>query len=395
MIGSFLRESVKENTAAAYERDWKSWCLFLKEELRSADGLLTGFVEEDKAPIVALFLRSRHEAGMRGRGASGVTAGIRLKFTESLLPTAFMDSPIVTAAREACELTSAESRTRRDNGPRFTVKLPLCESILLEQRGPLWSNQGWDYPAIDQRALYIAAMWAFDMGARVSEYTAPEGKAEDHCVRAGDLLFDGDGPEGPFTVRGGDDYFVRARANGGQMVRFLGCWALPVSQKTGEVVKTKFIGRRTPNEVQFLGDLTEWVVNSGVTPSEELFSRCVNVRGKPSRKRLMARAIRSFVKKVAEEAGLDPRYFSAHSLRKATITHMRAVGASMDDMRDRANYAGGSEMPRTTYDYSSLGHGALSSSAIGGGVAPGVRDIGRYLYSTVEAPGGVGGGVPP
>ena len=69
LIGSFLRESVKENTAAAYERDWKSWCSFLREELRSADGLLTGFVEEDKTPIVALFLRSRHEAGMRGRGA--------------------------------------------------------------------------------------------------------------------------------------------------------------------------------------------------------------------------------------------------------------------------------------------------------------------------------------
>ena len=343
LIGSFLMESVKENTSAAYERDWKSWCLFLREELRSSDGLLTGFAEEDKAPIVALFLRSRHEAGMRGRRASGVTAGIRLKFTESLLSTTFMDSPIVTAAREACELTCAESRARRDNGPRFTVKFPLCESILLEQRVSLWSNQGWDYPAIDERALYIAAMWAFDMG-----YTAPEGKAEDHCVRAGDQLFDGDGPDGPSTVRGGDDYFVRARANGGQMVRFLGCWALPVSQKTGELVKTKFFGRRTPNEVQFLDDLTEWVVNSVVTPGEELFSRWVNVRGKPSRKRLMARAIRSFVKKVAEEAGLDRRYFSAQSLRKATITHMRTVGASMDDILDRANYAEGSEMPRTT-----------------------------------------------
>lgn len=86
-------------------------------------------------------------------------------------------------------------------------------------------------------------------------------------IRAGDLLFDGDGQEGPFTVRGGGDYFVRARANSGQMVRFLGCWALPVSQKTGEVVKTKVIGRRTPNEVQFFDDLTEWVVNSGVRNS--------------------------------------------------------------------------------------------------------------------------------
>ena len=45
LIGSFLRQSVKENTAAAYGRHWRSWCLFLKEEPRSDDGLMTGIVE--------------------------------------------------------------------------------------------------------------------------------------------------------------------------------------------------------------------------------------------------------------------------------------------------------------------------------------------------------------
>jgi hypothetical protein len=43
----------------------------------------------------------------------------------------------------------------------------------------------------------------------------------------------------------------------------------------------KFIGRRTPDEVQFLDDLTEWVVNSGVNPSEELFSRWCGGRSSP------------------------------------------------------------------------------------------------------------------
>ena len=46
-------------------------------------------------------------------------------------------------------------------------------------------------------------------------------------------------------------------------------------------------------------------------------------------------------------------------------------------IRDRGNYAAGSEVMRITYDYSTAGHGPLSS--VNGGAVPDVEAIRRYL----------------
>ena len=47
-----------------------------------------------------------------------------------------------------------------------------------------------DGPPLDLKMVYLAAMWAYYMDARVSEYTGPERGGEDHCVRASDLDFE-------------------------------------------------------------------------------------------------------------------------------------------------------------------------------------------------------------
>jgi hypothetical protein len=48
-------------------------------------------------------------------------------------------------------------------------------------------------------------------------------------------------------------------------------------------------------------------------------------------------------------------------------------------------------VPGTTYDYSSAGHGAMSSSSIAGGKVPGVEEIRRYLPSARGTLGTMGG----
>lgn len=368
-----------QGTGKAYERHWNLWCSFLSSVLECQDPLLKDVREDDKAPVVALFLRERYCQGLRGKEAAAVTAGIRIRFTSALLSTDFFDSPIVSAARAASKMSSAELRARKNEGPRASVKLPMCESLVLEQRLPNWVNRSWEYPDIDHRAQYVAVMYAYDQGARVGEYTKAEGKAEDHCVRAGDLLFEFEAESGPFTVRGGEDHFRRAREGLGVECHVTGCWVRSSTNKTGPVVKTKLIGRRTPEEAQFLDDLTSWVTHSRVTPIDELFSRWAMVRGVLSRRRMRSKAIRENIKDICARAGLDPAFFSAHSLRKAAQTHMRAMGVSVEDRRDRGNYSEASEVLNTTYDYSNAGHGPLSSSSLGGGVAPGVEGIKRYL----------------
>jgi hypothetical protein len=70
---------------------------------------------------------------------------------------------------------------------------------------------------------------------------------------------------------------------------------------------------------------------------------------------------------TCELHGLDSRYFSAHSLRKGAITHMRAQGTSVDDRRNRRNYG--------PYDQS-VGLGPLG---LQGGRKPGVKDVERLL----------------
>ena len=325
--------------------------------------------EDDKAALVALYLQSRYDKGARGKSATSVTAGLRHSFISALLPCQFLDSPIIVTARTACRLSTTELREKRNEGASTSVKLPLCESILIRMRHRLWVSCGWDRGGIDQKMIYLAAMWAYNMDARVSEYTAPERGGEDHCVRVGDLDF---------------EMVCGERKKGGQMLpgseSVVACWVKASSQKTGSFMKMKLIGRRTPEEGQFLDDLISWVTHSGVTEADRLFSRYTELKcGRRSKKELTARMIRDQIKETCALENLPAEHFSSHSLRKAATTHMRALGASEEDMRDRGGYASGSRVMTYTYDYSSAGHGPLSSNALNGGARPDVQDILRFI----------------
>ena len=378
-LGAFLRTSVVEGTSRGYDRHWEDWVSFLRDKVNGQDPWLRDRGEEDKACLVALFLKERHDRGLRGRAATAASAAIRLALTSALESTSHLDDPVVRAARAACERTTAEEREHRNGEAVGSTKLPVCESMLSGQREALWDAKSWLYPDIDSRALYLAKMWAFDQGARVGEYTAAEKGCEDHCIRAGDLHFDFEDGDVCIAVRGGEGYFAQVRSGEVARRRALGCWVRPITQKTGKRVKEKLIARRHEGEERLLDDLVEWFTHSGVGPEDELFSRYAMVRGRMTLKRLWPRNVRKGVKDACVEAGLDPRFFSAHSLRKASQTHMSAMGASMSDRLDRGGYAEGSMVPSTTYDYNAAGHGALSSSSIAGGKAPGVEDVRRYL----------------
>ena len=77
--------------------------------------------------------------------------------------------------------------------------------------------------------------------------------------------------------------------------------------------------------------------------TDPLFSR---PSGRPagSRKFLTGKMVRTAVKVNIASASLPPIFFSNHSLRKEMYTHMRAAGCSIDDRRDRGNYAEGSNV---------------------------------------------------
>ena len=380
-LGIFLKSSVTRRTEKTYEGHWRLWCKFLAEELGETCPLLVEWPESQKSMAVALFLQNRHQGGSREKQATSVTAGVRLHFTAALLSTAFLESSMVSAARAACRLTVKELREKKDGPPETTTKVPVCEEQLSDLRTKMWEGRGWGRGDIDKRMTYVGCMWGYEMDARVSEYTSHEVDAEDHCVRCRDLIFTVAGELENFRVVGGGTFFQEIRIGTSLTSSVTGFQVQTSSQKTGEPVKAKVIGRRSPEEAQFLDDLVAFIAFSGVKPTDELFCRYLTRKNSDQvdRKTLSGRMIRDAVKGICTDAGLPPDHFSSHSLRKGATTHMKAMGVSESDMLDRGGYVAGSQVMRQVYDYHSGAQGPLSSNSNAGGTKPTTQDVWSWL----------------
>ena len=377
-LRAFMRRSVLPSTWKSYDGHWAAWGSFLEKEIGGEDPWHTNFADEDKSALVGIFLMRRHEGGMRGKVASAVTASLRLHFSSTSRSTAFLASGVIEAARAACRLTPAELRAKRDGEASTSVKLPYCVSLLLDIRARLWQGQGWSRDGIRRRATYLACMWGYDMCARISEYTKPEGKATDHCIRVHDLAFTVDRGNGLERLAGGYEFFheVVERPFLTQMVT--DCCVLGVSTKGKSVVKPKMVGTKSPNERQFITDIVEFLAYSASEGPDELFSAR---SGGEKYFVLSARHVRDQLKDTCRRHSLPAERFSSHSLRKGGITDMRALGSTAADREDRGNYVPGSKAMASVYDYA-IGMGPLGCASLTGGYQPTVDHLRRLLPAT-------------
>ena len=110
---------------------------------------------------------------------------------------------------------------------------------------------------------------------------------------------------------------------------------------------------------------------------EEFFPVCFDCDGK-EKTVLSGRTVWEEIKETCHLRNLLPNYFSLHFLRKGAITHMRSLGSTEDDRRDRGNYAPGSQVMNTTYDYATS-LGPLAANSIAGGQKPSMTDVRRLL----------------
>jgi hypothetical protein len=172
-ISRFLKSSVLPSTDRKYELQWGWFVQFMKDEGLD-DPFMRALTPQERADMVSLFLTSRHVAGKRGKAASAVTAAIRLRFSQEMLDTAFLDSAVVSSARTAClpkpkELR--EQRKQRDSAPASTVKLPVCEEMIAGMRERLVAKRTWCEADMKSIMLYTGCMYGFEFAARVGEYT--------------------------------------------------------------------------------------------------------------------------------------------------------------------------------------------------------------------------------
>lgn len=386
-LGLFLTKGVTLGTRKGYAADWRRWVSYIGRIQKGgseADVFLDQVRnEEDKATILALFFKERYdEEGMRGKQATCIGAGIRHYFIAALKPVDWFESQTVSSARAACRMSCDELRDHKKES-RSNEKLPVSEDMLMQARSSLWESRSWEWGDIDDRMTYLGLMWGFDQVARVSEYTSAEKDAEDHCIRVWQLSFVVGTAEGvPDRVVGGAR--LAQEIGDHPSCNIIACEVEASSHKGGALSKKKVIGRRSPQESQWLDDLVMWLSKGKLAADDQVFTRYKSktVGGKVFKRRLSAEMVRNAVKVMANAAGLPSRPFSAHSLRKGGMTQMRGLGASADDRKDRGNYADGSHVFDTTYDYSTVGLGPLACNInIGNGsvVKPTVEHVGRCL----------------
>ena len=379
-LSKFIGRSVLPNTNRVYCKFWSQWVEFLKSEAGEEDPFLRRSDEEEKSSLVGIMMLRKHEQDLRGKKATAFTAGIRMRFSQQGFPTSFLESAVIASTRTTCKPKPEELREKRDRGTASTVKLPVCEEILTEMRVRMWDGRGWVGPDMRARMVYLGCMWGFEMGARVSEYTTPEPGAVDHCVRLDDLIFVVVSASVTRSLFGSQLVESGVAKSETGRLSIVECRAQSVTAKGKELVKPKIIGRRSVEETQFLEDLVDFVTHSRATGKEELFS----FRQDDGRRvKLRSRTVRDELKDTCKRHGLDPDYFSSHSLRKGAITQMRSLGASEDDRRDRGNYVPNSQVMNNTYDYGT-GLGPLGSNRLTGGYKPTVEDLKRLIPPTRE-----------
>ena len=131
------------NTNRAYDKSWMKWVSFLKSEVDEDDPFVSCAEEEEKAALVGLMMMRKHEQGLRGKQATSFTAAIRLRFAQQGLSVDFLNSPVIATARAACKVKPEELRERKDSGAAASVKLPVCESILVDMKARMWTGRGW------------------------------------------------------------------------------------------------------------------------------------------------------------------------------------------------------------------------------------------------------------
>jgi hypothetical protein len=194
----------------------------------------------------------------------------------------------------------------------------------------------------------------------------------DHCVRTDDMTFTIESGAQVANVSGSGLTALGLHFSAEGMSQITACRVRTVSSKGKLTVKDKLVGRRSTEESIFLDDIIMFIAHSGARGDEELLS-CDRPDGK--RLALSSRAVRDMLKTTVREEGLPELYFSSHSLRKGAITHMRALGASEDDRRERGMFAVGSNVMNTTYDYAVTGLGPSASNSLEGGHKPTARQL--------------------
>jgi hypothetical protein len=234
----------------------------------------------------------------------------------------------------------------------------------------------------------INCVFSYDLALRRGESNQGGKESEDHTLRNADLPFLLHGP-----VDAGAGGFVEAIRGGTESFRkyvtydnVRGCIVQGYSHKAGVIHAGKMIETRTDEEELLLMYLEEWVHHSRAGPEDPIFSRYAQFQGKPRMlKKCTPKMVNNIIKEFVRAAGLDPKGFALHSLRKGFVTQLKAYGVEREEAKARGNYAKDSIMVQTVYNCNDTGRGPFAASNSDIVRRVGVKDVSRQFGAAYEA----------
>jgi hypothetical protein len=362
-----VKKGVTGGSATQYQGHWRKWLDFLgtiEEENRPDEYLVEVTEEEEKVMFLMGFAWYVSEVlGVKGaKEVSGVVSGVRFQWKKEGMESGFFEDPRVRAAKQGARLTPEQMRSwsRKSREKR---KLPICTEMIQWMRDKWYSRSGTDAEGIYCKGVYLAAAIAFDVGLRPSNVRKADGpNREDHCIRAGELVFYVDKEGGEVGISGGEsirDYLGRKdngewRVDPKKLTTVMGVGVSVVTSKTSNKVRAPLtewtIRRGNAYEEALVMDLSEFMVLSGVKEDDPFCSRwAVGRRGVLQRKVVTSADLSKAVKEAAAALGLPTKNFSAKSLRSGFASHMAACGVPQEEFKARAGWSDKSTVPQKHY----------------------------------------------
>ena len=365
-VGDLVKKGVTLGSSAAYGTQWKKWNAFLATipEDERPDQLLRNVERgDDKVLWLSLFISHLVKSGMRGtKEVSGVISGIRWKWHCEVMDSHFFDDPRIYAAKQGARPSTEEIRAAAE---RMTDnrKLPIFIEMIMVMRKQLYEESGLDGLGLYMKAVYLAAAFSFDMGLRPGNVRRRDGRcSEDHCLRAGDMMFLVMTTTNEIRIRGGEEIrsYLSTMSPSGMKIdteklkTVKGVDVSVVTTKTSHrgrsPIEAKHIGRGNVFEELLLEDTCEFMVLSGVKLGDPFCTRYAPSKtGRITRKVVTAKSLSEAVKEACREFKLPELNFSAKSLRSGFATHLASCGISREQMLTRGGWSTKSRVPDNHY----------------------------------------------
>ncbi|KAJ1394668.1 hypothetical protein B484DRAFT_439123, partial [Ochromonadaceae sp. CCMP2298] len=372
-IQGYMAKSVTEGVSIEYGRGIEVWKEFLgaeyTEEASPGEFLERESDPSDKILHVILFMVWMEEE----KGSSEEQRGRALTYLRhhidviGLRPTEFMNCDLLSKARRSAIRTTEEAREhiREREGKAILPSTPeMSEHIRVHN----WIGVDWNTAAGRERRMgALACQLMDDSGMRISNLAAPESKAQDHALRAKEVVavIQRPGATAPMRLSAGpalQAYLqverskrpaLRGRSRAALFPEVIQLEIKLLTNKTTRKVglykaNTLLFRRETVLESDFIDDMLEWDLMARPADEDELFFARVHPQRKTVLK-LRSRVVAKLVKEAAAACGLDPKRFSTKSFREAFASSAQAQGMTSVERNVRGGWTADSTVPDTFY----------------------------------------------